>query len=106
MKNILKTLFVSLVIVITTSCSTPKVSYVDSNSVNNLTTNFTMTDLLLVTQNMSQNLITSGKLNRCKTYTVSPVINKTDQYIDTSTITQSIQDKLSNSNMVSASEII
>ncbi len=106
MKNIFKAIFVSSVVVMATSCSTPKVSYVDSNSVNNLTTNFTMTDLLLVTQNMSQNLITSGKLNRCKTYTVSPVINKTDQYIDTSTITQSIQDKLSNSNMVSASYVI
>jgi uncharacterized protein (TIGR02722 family) len=105
-KNIFKAIFVSSVVVMATSCSTPKVSYVDSNSVNNLTTNFTMTDLLLVTQNMSQNLITSGKLNRCKTYTVSPVINKTDQYIDTSTITQSIQDKLSNSNMVSASYVI
>jgi uncharacterized protein (TIGR02722 family) len=106
MNNLIKQISIVSIITIIAGCSTPKVSYVDSNSVNNLTTNFTMTDLLLVSQNMSQNLITSGKLNRCKTYTVSPVINKTDQYIDTATITQSIQDKLSNSNMVTASYVI
>jgi uncharacterized protein (TIGR02722 family) len=105
MKNLFKISIISIIL-INGSCSTAKVSYVDSNSVNNLTTNFTITDLLLVSQNMSQNLITSGKLNRCKTYTISPVINKTDQYIDTSTITQSIQDQLSNSNMISASYVL
>ncbi len=88
------------------SCSTPSVSYVDPNSVNNLTTNFTMTDLLQVSQTMATKLISSGKINRCASYTVSPVVNKTDQYIDTSTITQSIQDKLSNSNAVTANYVV
>ena len=106
MRNIFKIITISSIVTINVGCSTAKVSYVDSNSVNNLTTNFTMTDLLLVSQNMSQNLITSNKLNRCKTYTVSPVVNKTDQYIDTATITQSIQDQLSNSNMVSANYVL
>ena len=88
------------------SCSTPSVSYVDPNSVNNLTTNFTMTDLLQVSQTMATKLISSGRINRCTSYTVSPVVNKTDQYIDTSTITQSIQDKLSNSNAVTANYVV
>ena len=94
------------VITILGGCSTPQVSYVDANSINNLTTNFTMTDLLQVSQTMSTKLITSGRINQCKTYTVSPVVNKTDQYIDTSTITQSIQDKLSNSNAVTANYVV
>lgn len=88
------------------SCAAPTVSYVDANSVNNLTTGFTMTDLLQVSQSMATSLIASGKINQCKTYTVSPVANKTDQYIDTSSITQSIQDKLSNSNAVTANYVV
>jgi uncharacterized protein (TIGR02722 family) len=91
---------------VVSGCMTPKVSYVDSNSVNTLTTGFTMTDLLVVSQTMATNLVSSGRINQCKTYTVSPVANKTDQYIDTSAITQSIQDKLSNSSAVTANYVI
>ena len=88
------------------SCAAPKVSYVDANSVNNLTTGFTMGDLLTVSQSMATSLIATGKINKCATYTVSPVANKTDQYIDTSAITQSIQDKLSNSSAVTSNYVV
>jgi len=101
---ILATLAATTILV--SGCMTPKVSYVDSNSVNNLTTGFTMGDLLVVSQTMATSLISSGRINQCKTYTVSPVMNKTDQYIDTSAITQSIQDKLSNSSAVTANYVI
>ncbi|MCE2705987.1 MAG: penicillin-binding protein activator LpoB [Proteobacteria bacterium] len=106
MKKILTLLSSAAIISIIGGCASPKVSYVDANSINNLTTNFTMTDLLQVSQSMSIKLINSGKINQCKTYTVSPVINKTDQYIDTSSITQSIQDRLSNSNVVTANYVV
>lgn len=86
--------------------SSPTVSYVDPNAVNNLTTNFTMTDLQMVSQSMATSLITSGRINDCKTYTVSNVMNKTDQYIDTDTITQSIVNKLSNSNAVKSKYVV
>lgn len=81
-------------------------SYVDPNAVNNLTTDFTMTDLQLVAGSMADSLITSGRLNSCKTYTVSNVANKTDQYIDTSAITQSIVNKLGNSSAVKSRYVI
>jgi hypothetical protein len=55
---------------------------------------------------MATSLIATNRINQCKTYTVSPVANKTDQYIDTSAITQSIQDKLSNSNAVKANYVV
>lgn len=86
--------------------SSPTASYVDPNAVNNLTTDFTMTDLQLVAQSMSDSLISSGRLNSCKSYTVSNVANKTDQYIDTSTITQSIVNKLGNSSAVKSRYVV
>lgn len=89
-----------------TSCATHNASYVDPNAVNNLTTNFTMTDLQLVSQAMANSLISSTKLNACPTYTVSNVANLTDQYIDTSTITQSIVNKLGNSSAVSSRYVV
>lgn len=103
----MSTLLVSIILTtLVGGCASPKVSYVDSNSPNTLTLNFTMGDLLTVSRSMADSLIALGKINNCKTYTVSPVANKTDQYIDTSTITQSIQDKLSNSNAVKANYVI
>jgi hypothetical protein len=88
------------------SFSSPTASYVDPNAVNNLTTDFTMTDLQLVSQSMSDSLISSGRLNSCKSYTVSNVANKTDQYIDTETITQSIVNKLGNSSAVKSRYVV
>lgn len=96
-----------LILLLLSSCATNapvvgsgKVSYGDSTAVETVNTDFGSTDLNMVATQMSNSLITSNKINQCKTYTVSPVRNKTDQYIDTENITQSIVNNLSNSSQV------
>ncbi len=83
-----------------------KVSYGDTNAVETVNTDFGSTDLNMVAQQMSNALIASGKINQCKTYTVSKVRNKTDQYIDTENITQSIVNNLSNSAQVKSQYVL
>ncbi len=83
-----------------------KVSYGDSNAVETVNTDFGSTDLNMVASQMATALITSGKINQCKTYTVSKVRNKTDQYIDTENITQSIVNNLSNSAQVKSQYVL
>lgn len=89
-----------------TACASPKVSYVDSNSVNDLSTNFNQNDLRVTAQNMVNQLIQSGKINQCKSFTISPVANKTDQYVDTSVMTNTMADKLTNSSAVKSTYVI
>jgi uncharacterized protein (TIGR02722 family) len=88
------------------SCSSPSISYVDPNGVNNLTTNFTQNDLRTVAQDMSQDLIQSGKMNRCKSFTISPVKNSTDQFVDTSVMTNAMADSLTNSSAVNSVYVV
>lgn len=83
-----------------------KVSYGDANAVETVNTDFGSTDLNTVAQNMADDLIKSGAINKCTTYTVSPVKNKTDQYIDTETITQSIKTRLMRSNLVTSKYVL
>lgn len=83
-----------------------KVSYGDPNAVETVNTDFGSTDLNTVAQVMADDLIKNGSLNKCKTYTVSAVRNKTDQYIDTETITQSIKTRLMKSNLVTAKYVL
>lgn len=83
-----------------------KVSYGDTNAVETVNTDFGSTDLNMTVKQMADQLIASGKLNRCTTYTVSPVANKTAQYIDTANITQGIVDKLSNSPRVTSTYVL
>ncbi len=83
-----------------------KVSYGDTNAVETVNTDFGSTDLNVVAQNMADDLIKTGAINKCKTYTVSTVRNKTDQYIDTETITQSIKTRLTKSNLVTAQYVL
>ncbi len=83
-------------------CSTPKVSYVDPNATNTLTTNYTQNDLRLTAQEMSNKLIQSGKMSGCKSFTISPVKNATDQYVDTSVMTNTMADVLTNSSSVNS----
>ena len=82
------------------------VSYGDSNASETLNTDFGSTDLNIVAQNMASDLIRTGKINVCDTYTVSKVQNKTDQYIDTTNITQSIKVNLSKSDLVKAKYVL
>lgn len=83
-----------------------KVSYGDANAVETVNTDFGSTDLNTVAQSMADDLIKTGALNQCKTYTVSPVKNKTDQYIDTENLTQSIKTRLMKSNLVTAKYVL
>ena len=55
---------------------------------------------------MSTQLIQSGKMNKCKSYTISPVKNSTDQYVDTSVMTNAMADKLSNSSAVNSTYVV
>ena len=92
--------------ILLTGCASPNISYVDPNSVNNLTTNFSQNDLRAVAQDMSTQLIQSGKMNQCKSFTISPVKNSTDQYVDTSVMTNAMADKLSNSSAINSTYVI
>ena len=83
-----------------------KVTYGDANAVETVNTDFGSTDLNMVAQQMANMLIASGKMSQCKTYTVSKIRNKTDQYIDTENITQSIVNNLSNSPQVKSQYVI
>ena len=87
-------------------CSSPTISYQDPNAVNTLTTNFTQNDLRTVAQDMSNELIQSGKMNRCKSFTISPVKNATDQYVDTSVMTNAMADTLTNSSAVNSVYVV
>jgi uncharacterized protein (TIGR02722 family) len=95
-----------LVSVILVGCSSPTISYQDPNAVNNLTTNFTQQDLRTVAQDMSTQLIQSGKMNGCKSFTISPVKNSTDQYVDTSVMTNAMADSLTNSSAVNSVYVV
>jgi uncharacterized protein (TIGR02722 family) len=88
------------------ACSGPTISYQDPNAVNNLTTNFTQNDLRAVAQDMANELIQSGKMNRCPTFTISPVMNATDQYVDTSVMTNAMADTLTNSSAVNSTYVV
>ena len=88
------------------SACAPTVSYVDPNAVNSLTTNFNQNDLRTVAQDMSTDLIQSGKMSQCKTFTISSVKNDTDQYVDTSVMTNTMADTLTNSSAVSSKFVV
>jgi penicillin-binding protein activator len=90
----------------TPTVASGKVSYGDTNAVETVNTDFGSTDLNMVSQQMATKLIASAKLNQCKSYTVSSVRNKTDQYIDTENITQSIVDKLSNAPQIKSTYVL
>lgn len=86
-------------------CAGPTVSYVDPNAVTTLNTNFSQNDLRAVAQDMSTQLIQSGKMNQCKSFTISPVKNATDQYVDTEVMTMSMKDTLLNSSAVKSTYV-
>jgi uncharacterized protein (TIGR02722 family) len=104
----LKTLLIPLVSanLLVACATTGKVAYVDPNAVNTLTTNFTQNDLRLTAQDMATSLIQSGKINQCKTFTISPVRNETDQYVDTSVMSNAMTDKLTNSSAVKSTYVL
>lgn len=104
-KNIIirSTLLGSLILA---GCASPQVSYVDPNAVNTLTTNFTQNDLRATAADMASALIQSGKMGSCKSFTISPVKNATDQYVDTSVMTNAMADSLTNSSAVRSTYVV
>ena len=77
----------------------------DPNAVTTLNTNFSQNDLASVAQDMSTKLIQSGKMSQCKSFTISPVKNATDQYVDTEVMTMSMKDTLLNSSAVKSTYV-
>lgn len=71
-------------------CASPTVSYVDSNAVSTLNTNYNQQDLDRAAQDLAGQLIQDGAVNQCKAYTISPIQNRTDQQIETSTATRGV----------------
>ena len=107
MKKFNKALLIPLTgALLVTACASPQVAYVDPNSVNSLSTNFIQNDLRTTAQNMATQIIQSGKMNQCKSYTISPVANKTDQYVDTSVMTNALADKMQNSSAVKSTYVL
>lgn len=88
------------------ACPAPRAKYVDSNMPDTLNTNFNMYDLQSVSTNMTQDLINKRALDNCNSYTVSPVANKTDQYIDTATVSQNIVTQLYQENDLRAKYVV
>lgn len=87
-------------------CAAPRVAYVDPNAASALNTNFSQNDLRTVAQDMASQLIQSGKINKCKSYTISPIKNKTDQYVDTTVMGNALADQLSNSAAVTSDYVL
>lgn len=110
----LKMLYVLLIVLFClSSCSTNtpmigsgNVQYGDTSAVEAINTDFGSTDLNNIAQEISDRLIASNKLNQCKTYTVSQIRNKTDQYIDVEAITQSISTNLSSNPNVKSNYVL
>lgn len=103
-KTIMKSVLLGSLVLV--GCASPQVSYVDPNAVNTLTTNFTQNDLRVTAQDMAAQLIQSGKMNQCKSFTISPVKNATDQYVDTSVMTNAMADTLTNSSAVRSTYVV
>lgn len=70
------------------------VSYGDPNAVEVINTDFGSTDLQMIASDMARSLAQSGVLRGRPVIQVYDVQNKTDQYIDTRSITDSIKTQL------------
>lgn len=82
-----------------TGCA-PKVSYGNAQAVETVNVDFGSTDLQKIAQKMTDSLLDSGFVNKLANEHRSPVLyvdginNKTDEHIDTQSITDSITNKL------------
>ena len=76
------------------------VNYGDAKEVELLTNEFGSTDLQLIAEKMTSSMLESGVFQGRPTVTLSPVRNKTSEYIDTTNIMNSIQTTLVKSGQV------
>lgn len=100
----LKFIFAALMTssVLTGCASTGHVSYGDAQSVETLTTDFGSTDLQMIADKMVDDMLTFPVViqltqNRRPVMFVDRIRNKTQEHIDTESITDTIQNKLINS---------
>lgn len=76
------------------------VSYGDAGAVETVTNEFGSTDLQMIAEKMTNSMLQSPALSGRPTVTLSPVMNKTSEYIDTNSIMEKIQTQLINSGRV------
>lgn len=91
--------------VLTGCASTDSVSYGDAQSVETLTKDFGSTDLQMIADKMVDDMLTFPVViqltqNRRPVMFVDRIRNKTQEHIDTESITDTIQNKLINSGQI------
>ncbi len=108
MKRLMMLLSVSLVIIISSGCaSTPNVSYGNPEQVETVTADFGSTDLQMIAEKMVNSLLATPLLQSGKrpVMYISSVKNKTDEHIDTKSITEKIKVTLLKSGRVQFSAV-
>lgn len=108
MKRLMMLLTVALVIVLASGCaSTPNVSYGNPEQVEAVTVDFGSTDLQMIAETMVNSLLATPLLQSGKrpVMYVSGVKNKTDEHIDTKSITDKIKVTLLKSGRVQFSAV-
>ncbi|MDM1764144.1 MULTISPECIES: penicillin-binding protein activator LpoB [unclassified Acinetobacter] len=99
MKFVVASLFAASVL---TGCASTNVSYGDAQAVESLTKDFGSTDLQMIADKMVDDMLTFPVVvqltqNRRPVMFVERIRNKTQEHIDTESITDTIQNKLINS---------
>ena len=108
MKRHMMLLSIALVIIFSSGCaSTPNVSYGNPEQVETVTADFGSTDLQMIAEKMVNSLLATPLLQSGKrpVMYVSSVKNKTDEHIDTKSITDKIKVTLLKSGRVQFSAV-
>jgi uncharacterized protein (TIGR02722 family) len=108
MKKLMMLLSILLAIIISSGCaSTPNVSYGNPEQVETVTADFGSTDLQMIAEKMVNSLLATPLLQSGKrpVMYVSSVKNKTDEHIDTKSITDKIKVTLLKSGRVQFSAV-
>jgi uncharacterized protein (TIGR02722 family) len=100
----LKLTFVGVSCLVLFGCaSQPKVSYQDPNKIETISATYGVTDLQMLAESMTRSLLEARVIMNSPVpplVTVAPVKNKTNEYIDTSLITNKIETQLLKSGQV------
>ena len=100
----LKLTFIGVSCLVLFGCaSQPKVSYQDPNKIETISATYGVTDLQMLAESMTRSLLEARVIINSPVpplVTVAPVKNKTNEYIDTSLITNKIETQLLKSGQV------
>ena len=100
----LKLTFIGVSCLVLFGCaSEPKVSYQDPNKIETISATYGVTDLQMLAESMTRSLLQTRVIMNSPVpplVTVAPVKNKTNEYIDTSLITNKIETQLLKSGQV------